>query len=56
MAPFAFAKSSALLIGEVIDSIVRNAAKLAVYDETIISVKNHHREAMVRVEGALYLY
>lgn len=37
-----FAKSSALSIGESIRSTVRNAAKLAVYDEIIISVKNHH--------------
>lgn len=34
-------------------SIVKNAAKLAVYDETMISVKNHQIDAIIRVPGAL---
>lgn len=37
-----FAKSSALSIGLSIRSTVKKAARLAVYDEIIISVKNHH--------------
>lgn len=35
------AKSSADSIGVLLRSTVRNAARLAVYVETIISVKNH---------------
>lgn len=37
-----FAKSSALSIGESILSTVKKAARLAVYDEIMMSVKNHH--------------
>lgn len=40
-----FAKSSALSIGESIRSTVKKAARLAVYDEIIIKVKNHHMPA-----------
>lgn len=47
------AKSSALSIGESIRSTVKNAAKFAVYDDIIISVKNHHIPATIRVETAL---
>lgn len=47
------AKSSALSMGESIRSTVRKAAKLAVYDEIIINVKNHHIPATIRVETAL---
>ena len=36
------ARSSAVSIGETILSIVRKAARLAVYDDIIISTKNHH--------------
>lgn len=53
IAPSAFASSSTLLIGVESDSMVRKAARFAVYEETMISVKNHHIEAMIRVEGAL---
>lgn len=48
-----FAKSSALSIGESILSTVKNAAKLAVYDEIMINVKNHHIPATNLVETAL---
>ena len=48
-----FAKSSTLSIGESILSIVKNAAKLAVYDEIIIRVKNHQKLATVRDDIAL---
>lgn len=47
------AKSSALSIGESIRSTVKNAAKLAVYDEIIMRVKNHHMPATIRVDTAL---
>lgn len=47
------AKSSALLITTSTDSTVKKAAKLAVYEETMIKVKNHHIEATVLVEGDL---
>lgn len=47
------AKSSALSIGESILSTVRKAAKLAVYDEIIINVKNHHIPATILVDTAL---
>lgn len=40
-------------MGESILSTVRNAAKLAVYDEIIIKVKNHHIPATILVETAL---
>lgn len=48
-----FARSSALSIGESILSTVRNAAKLAVYEEIMIKVKNHHIPATIRVDTAL---
>lgn len=48
-----FAKSSALSIGESIRSTVRKAAKLAVYDDIMMSVKNHHIPATIRVLMAL---
>lgn len=53
MAPLALAKSSALSMGDEFDSTVKKAAKLAVYEETIMRVKNHHIDATVRVEGDL---
>lgn len=37
-----FDKSSALSMGESILSTVRKAARLAVYDDIMINVKNHH--------------
>lgn len=42
------AKSSADLIGVTMRSTVRNAAKLAVYDDISISVKNHQTEPTIR--------
>lgn len=48
-----FFKSSALLRGSNTDSIVKNAAKLAVYDDTIINVKNHHIAATILVDAPL---
>lgn len=47
------ARSSALSIGESILSTVRNAARLAVYEEIMIRVKNHHIPATILVETAL---
>lgn len=47
------ARSSALSIGESIRSTVRNAAKLAVYDDIMINVKNHHIPATILVDTAL---
>ncbi len=47
------AKSSADSIGDAIRSTVRNAARLAVYDEIMIRVKNHHMPATIRVDIAL---
>ena len=46
-------KSSALSIGVTILSTVRKAARLAVYDEIIISVKNHQIPPTMRVDAAL---
>lgn len=40
-------------MGESIRSTVRKAAKLAVYDDIIIRVKNHHIPATIRVDTAL---
>lgn len=40
-------------MGDSIRSTVRKAARLAVYEEIIISVKNHHMPATIRVEMAL---
>lgn len=48
-----FARSSALSMGESMRSTVRNAAKLAVYEEIMMRVKNHHIPATIRVETAL---
>jgi len=42
------ARSSADSIGDCIRSTVRNAAKLAVYDEMMIRVKNHHTLPTIR--------
>lgn len=42
------ARSSAELIGVTIRSTVRNAAKLAVYDEMMINVKNHQTPPTMR--------
>lgn len=47
------AKSSAESIGESILSTVRKAARLAVYEEIMISVKNHHIPPTILVERAL---
>lgn len=47
------AKSSAESIGESILSTVRKAAKLAVYEEIMINVKNHHIPPTILVERAL---
>lgn len=47
------ARSSALSILASIRSIVKKAAKLAVYDEITISAKNHQIPAASRVETAL---
>lgn len=48
-----FARSSALSMVASIRSIVKKAAKLAVYDDNIINAKNHHIPATSRVETAL---
>lgn len=40
-------------MGESMRSTVRKAAKLAVYEEIMMSVKNHHMPATIRVETAL---
>ena len=42
-------KSSAPVIGETILSTVKNAAKLAVYEDMIIKVNNHHVLPTMRV-------
>lgn len=47
------ARSSADEIGESIRSTVRKAAKLAVYEEIMINVKNHQAQATVLVDTAL---
>lgn len=47
------AKSSAESIGDSIRSTVRKAAKLAVYEEMMISVKNHQMPPTILVESAL---
>ena len=51
--PFCLDKSSAFSIGVIILSTVKNAAKLAVYDEIIIRVKNHQIPATILVDTAL---
>lgn len=48
-----FARSSADVMGDSIRSTVRNAAKLAVYDEIMIKVKNHQVPATILVDKAL---
>lgn len=50
---FWLAKSSALSIVLSIFCCVMKAAKLAVYEEIIIKVKNHHIPATMRVDTAL---
>jgi len=45
-------RSSADSMGETILSIVRKAARLAVYDEMMISVKNHQVPPTTRVDTA----
>ena len=49
-------KSSADSMGDSIRSTVKKAAKLAVYDEIMISVKNHHIPATIRVDIALQIF
>jgi hypothetical protein len=39
-------------MGAIIRSTVRKAAKLAVYDEMMMSVKNHQMPPTIRVEAA----
>ena len=48
-----FAKSSTFSIGTTIRSIVRKAARFAVYELISISVKNHHTLATNRPDGDL---
>lgn len=48
-----FFRSSALLIGVCSDSMVRKAARLAVYDDTMINVKNHQMAATILVDAPL---
>lgn len=47
------AKSSALSIGETIRSTVRKAARLAVQEEMMIRVKNHHTPPTIRPDRDL---
>lgn len=51
--PLCLARSSAFSIGVIILSTVRKAARLAVYDEIMIRVKNHQMPPTIRVEAAL---
>ena len=46
-------KSSADSIGDSMRSTVRKAARLAVYEEIMIKVKNHHIPATILVDTAL---
>lgn len=46
-------RSSAELMGVTMRSTVRKAARLAVYDEIRISVKNHHTAPTIRPETDL---
>ena len=46
------AKSSTESMGAIIRSTVRKAARLAVYDEMMISVKNHQIPPTMRVDAA----
>jgi len=47
------ARSSADSMGDCIRSTVRNAARLAVYDEMMMSVKNHQTLPTIRPETDL---
>lgn len=49
---FCAAKSAALCMGNIVRSTVRNAAKLAVYEERIMRVKNHQIPPTMRVDVA----
>lgn len=48
-----FARSSAESMGDSILSTVRKAAKLAVYEEMMMRVKNHQMPPTIRVDRAL---
>jgi len=50
------ARSSADSIGATILSIVKNAARLAVYVEMIINTKNHQTVPIIRPDIDLYIY
>ena len=43
-------------MGDSILSTVRKAARLAVYEEIMMRVKNHHIPATIRVEIALKMF
>ena len=45
-------RSSADSMGDTMRSTVRNAARFAVYDEMMMSVKNHHMPPTIRVDTA----
>lgn len=47
------ARSSAESMGESMRSTVRNAARFAVYDEMMMSVKNHQMPPTILVDKAL---
>jgi len=49
------AKSSTELIGEFIRAAVRNAARLAVYDDIMMRVKEYQTLATILVDTALYI-
>ena len=49
---FCEARSSTLSMGVIMRSTVRKAAKLAVYEEMRISVKNHQMAPIIRVDVA----
>ena len=48
--PSKLARSSADLIGFTMVSTTRKAARLAVYDDTMMRQKNHHDAAIIRVD------
>ena len=48
-----FERSSADVIGDSIRSTVKKAARFAVYEDIMMSVKNHHVPATILVERAL---
>jgi len=60
MVPYAMSvcldKSSADSMGETIRSTVRNAARLAVYEEIMMRVKNHHVPPTTRVQRTISFY